>query len=178
MYGIDSGEDEEPDVTAEQVAAMLHAHLERNRIRREEYEKRSAARRWGRTSVTVEGGFRTVPKSMRYSSAIRAASVSNSRNRDSIACFARETIVVDLNNEARVEKLGSDGFYTQRPVDEECGFIRRVRSGLLLQWHWSLNGSPLRGPRRNRRPGIARKWMKPGCPCPRSRVDQTRQPDS
>ncbi len=47
---IDSGEYEEPDVSAEQVAAMLHALLEGNRIRREEYEKRSAASRWGRAS--------------------------------------------------------------------------------------------------------------------------------
>src|SRR6202035_467918 len=41
-----------------------------------------------RNAVTVDGGFRTDPKSWRYSSAIRAASESNSRNRDSIACFA------------------------------------------------------------------------------------------
>ncbi len=47
---IDGGEHEEPDVSAEQVAATLHALLEGNRIRREEYEKQSAARRWGRTS--------------------------------------------------------------------------------------------------------------------------------
>ena len=47
---IDSGESEEPTVTAEQVAEMLHALLEENRIRREEYEKQPAARRWGRAS--------------------------------------------------------------------------------------------------------------------------------
>jgi hypothetical protein len=41
----DCGEYEDPDVTVEQVAAMLHAHLEGNRIRREEYEKQSAASR-------------------------------------------------------------------------------------------------------------------------------------
>ena len=51
---IDSGECEEPDVTGEQVAEMLHALLEANRMRREEYEKRSAASRWGRQS----GAFR------------------------------------------------------------------------------------------------------------------------
>ena len=42
---IDSGECEEPDVSAEQVAAKLRALFEENRIRREEYEKQSAARR-------------------------------------------------------------------------------------------------------------------------------------
>ena len=45
---IDSGEFEQPDVSADQVAAMLDALLGENRIRREEYEERSAARRWGR----------------------------------------------------------------------------------------------------------------------------------
>jgi hypothetical protein len=54
---IGSGGHEEPDVSAEQVAAMLHAHLEGNRIRREEYEKRSATRRWSRTSLGF--GFST-----------------------------------------------------------------------------------------------------------------------
>ncbi len=49
---IDSGEWEEPDVTEEQVAEMLHAILDGNRIRREEYEKQTAARRWGRESPT------------------------------------------------------------------------------------------------------------------------------
>jgi hypothetical protein len=47
---IDSGEYEAPDVTAEQVAAMLRAHLEESRILREQYEKRCAVSRWGRAS--------------------------------------------------------------------------------------------------------------------------------
>ncbi len=47
---IDSGEWEAPDVTEEQVAEMLHAILDGNRIRREEYEKQTAARHWGRES--------------------------------------------------------------------------------------------------------------------------------
>lgn len=49
---IDSGECVVSDATAEQVAAMLHALLEGNRIQREEYEKRSAASPWGRASPT------------------------------------------------------------------------------------------------------------------------------
>jgi hypothetical protein len=47
---IDSGEYEEADVSAEQVAAMLHALLEANRIRREEDEKQFAACGLGRWS--------------------------------------------------------------------------------------------------------------------------------
>jgi hypothetical protein len=49
--GIDRGEYETPNVTAEQVEEMLHAHFEESRIRREEYEQQSAARRWGRASL-------------------------------------------------------------------------------------------------------------------------------
>jgi hypothetical protein len=48
---IDSSECEAPNVTDEQVAEMLHALLEENRVRREEYEKQSAARHWGRAST-------------------------------------------------------------------------------------------------------------------------------
>ena len=43
---IDSGECEESDVTAEQVAEMLHALLEENRVRPQEWEKQCEARRW------------------------------------------------------------------------------------------------------------------------------------
>jgi hypothetical protein len=45
---IDSGELVVPDVTAEEVLEMIHAHLEESRVRREHYEKLSAAHRWGR----------------------------------------------------------------------------------------------------------------------------------
>jgi hypothetical protein len=45
---IDCGECEEPGVAAEQVAETLHALLEENRIRRKEYERRSAVRGWAR----------------------------------------------------------------------------------------------------------------------------------
>jgi hypothetical protein len=48
----DSGEWEEPDVTAEQVAEMVHALLEESRIQREEYAKQTATRRWGGESST------------------------------------------------------------------------------------------------------------------------------
>ncbi len=47
---IDSGEWEDPDVTAEQVEEMLRAHFEESRVRHEEYEKQTAARHWGRES--------------------------------------------------------------------------------------------------------------------------------
>ncbi len=50
QLAIDSGECEEPEVSAEQVEEMLRAHFEESRIRREEYEKQSAARRLGRES--------------------------------------------------------------------------------------------------------------------------------
>ena len=49
---IDSGEWEDPGVTAEQVEEMLHALLEENRIQREEYAKQTAAHCWGRESPT------------------------------------------------------------------------------------------------------------------------------
>ncbi len=47
---IDSGEWEAPDVTTEQVEVMLRALLEESRIQREEHERQTAARRWGRES--------------------------------------------------------------------------------------------------------------------------------
>jgi hypothetical protein len=36
----------EPELSFEEVKEMIHAHLEQNRIRREENEKRMAERRW------------------------------------------------------------------------------------------------------------------------------------
>ena len=41
----DRGEFVEPNLTFEEVKQMVHAHLEENRIRREENEKRTAERR-------------------------------------------------------------------------------------------------------------------------------------
>jgi hypothetical protein len=49
---LDSEEDAAPDVPVELVEALIHAHLEENRLRREESEKRTAAPRWGRTFPT------------------------------------------------------------------------------------------------------------------------------
>jgi hypothetical protein len=40
---MDSGEDEVPGVSAEQVAEMLRVHVEESGIRREKYENQSAA---------------------------------------------------------------------------------------------------------------------------------------
>jgi hypothetical protein len=40
----DRGEFVEPNLTFEEVQEMVHSHLEENRIRREENEKRTAAR--------------------------------------------------------------------------------------------------------------------------------------
>ena len=42
----DCGECEAPNLTFEEVQDMIHTHLEENRIRREENEKRAAERYW------------------------------------------------------------------------------------------------------------------------------------
>ena len=54
---------------------------------------------------------------------------------DTVFLVASEMIVVNLNDEPRVDQFRPNWLYTQRPVDEEYGPIRRLRSGWLLRSH-------------------------------------------
>ncbi len=97
---------------------------------------------------------------------------------DAVFLIPREMVVMDLDREVGFCQFRADWIYAQRPVDEDYRFIRRLRSGLLLRWHWCLDGSPLRGPRRNRQLGNARRWMKPVCLYRQLQVGQRRLTDS
>ena len=54
---------------------------------------------------------------------------------DAVFLVTREMIVVNLDDEPRVDEFLSQWLYAERPVDKKYGPIRRLRSGLLLRWH-------------------------------------------
>jgi hypothetical protein len=60
-------------------------------------------------------------------------------NPDAVLLITREMVVVDLDYETGLDELRADWLYAQRPVDEEYGFIRPLRSGWLLRSHWCPN---------------------------------------
>ncbi len=63
------------------------------------------------------------------------AALSDRLEPDAIFLVASEMIVVNLDDETRVDELRPDWLYAQRPVDKEYGPIRRLRSGWLLRSH-------------------------------------------
>src|SRR4029077_16041354 len=98
-----------------------------------------------------------------------------------VLLLSSEMVIVNLNHETEFGEFGSEWLYAERPVEEKFCSIRQLRSGLLLPSHRSPNGSPAQDPRRNRRPYIARRWMKLEYLCRQSpdgrrkRLDSRRQ---
>ena len=62
-------------------------------------------------------------------------SVADRPKPGAVLLITRKVVVVDLDQETRLDELSSERIYSQRPVDEEYRFVRRPRSGLLLRWH-------------------------------------------
>lgn len=64
------------------------------------------------------------------------AALADGSKPDAVLLIAREMVVVDLDCETNLDEFRSDWIYAKRPVDEKYGFIRRLRSGWLLRFHW------------------------------------------